>query len=126
MIDIDHFKRINDTYGHLAGDDVLKAVAKTVSNALRSSDILARLGGEEFVAILPKTDMRGAVMVAEKIRESIEHDIKSPCTVTASFGTSTWTDSLTSEELLRRADEAMYQAKKMGRNRVVAYETRLF
>ena len=126
MLDLDHFKRINDTYGHLAGDDVLKAFAKLVGACLRKEDLLARYGGEEFVVLLPSASQQAALSLSERIREQVAarpfdangHLVR----VTVSVGIASEAgDTLPSlEAMLGRADEALYKAKDDGRNRVVA------
>ena len=130
LLDIDNFKKYNDTYGHLQGDAVLQAVAKIMEQSLRRSlDFAARWGGEEFVAILPDTDLKGAVVVAEALRKNIEK-ASVPChkgkdtKVTVSIGVNTCipTQSCKSKELFNGADKALYKAKKTGRNRVRAYK----
>jgi diguanylate cyclase (GGDEF)-like protein len=125
MADVDHFKSVNDTYGHQAGDRVLVAVAQALGGRLRPRDLVARYGGEEFVLILPETDTVGAKVVAERIRLKIEAtklDVGSgtPLSVTVSFGCATLDPARfsTSAELLAAADRAMYTAKRGGRNRV--------
>ncbi|MEQ3649205.1 MAG: GGDEF domain-containing protein [Hyphomonas sp.] len=124
--DVDHFKSINDSYGHHAGDKVLKALAETCRTYLRQSDVFGRLGGEEFAILLPETDEKNAVMVAEKLRTAIgamRFNFKdSTVAVTSSFGVATQSDrtyDLTT--LLARADTAMYQAKQTGRNRCMVW-----
>lgn len=131
MLDLDHFKRINDTYGHLAGDDVLKSFATLVRNCLRKEDLLARYGGEEFVVLLPGSSQAAAAALAERIREQVAalpmeangHRAR----VTVSIGSASEKgDTLPSlEAMLGRADEALYQAKREGRNRVVALAMQL-
>jgi diguanylate cyclase (GGDEF)-like protein/putative nucleotidyltransferase with HDIG domain len=119
MVDIDFFKTYNDTYGHLAGDEVLASVAKCIQASLRNIDIPFRYGGEEFAVLLPGTDTKGAYRVAERIREKIqEKGFKGRASVTASLGVASWpTDGLTKEQLLLSADKALYTAKETGRNR---------
>jgi diguanylate cyclase (GGDEF)-like protein len=124
--DIDHFKKINDTYGHAAGDGVLKSVSAAVGGLLRESDLLGRLGGEEFAIILPDADAASAMAVAEKLRHALLNlrfpGSKPPMTVSASFGVATLdpgSDDL--DSLLVKADEALYEAKRSGRNRSVAW-----
>lgn len=122
MFDIDHFKRVNDTYGHAAGDAVLGAVAKAVMAAVRSSDYLARYGGEEFVLVLPATRFSKAIETAERLRRNVEsmrttvgdEIIK----VTASFGVALFKAGLDGDRLIKRADQMLYEAKRLGRNRV--------
>lgn len=119
MIDIDHFKRINDTYGHAVGDEVLKKVSSELQSHLRRIDLIARWGGEEFIVLLPETKLDEAVIVAEKLREKVEALIfKNDEVITISIGASMITKSETIESLIKRADEALYHAKKQGRNRV--------
>lgn len=122
MLDLDFFKNINDTYGHSAGDEVLKSVSRTLLENTRGSDIVARLGGEEFCIVTPETDKDGAMMLFEKIRSRIESgeiacegkNIK----VTASIGVASG-DFETSVDMLKRVDEMLYAAKSAGRNVVV-------
>ena len=127
LIDIDYFKKVNDTYGHLVGDDVLRHIAKTISGILRSSDVLGRYGGEEFCAFLPNTTEGDALGLAERIRAGIEaNPIKLGLNVnlktTVSIGVA---DSVRAgydfKGLLATADSAMYGAKNGGRNRVMSY-----
>ena len=119
-IDVDHFKRVNDTYGHPQGDLVLKGLAHTLQESLRSSDLVARLGGEEFVALLPDTDLEGAINVAEELRLTIadqQHEVVGRIFV--SLGVSMLRPGeKTATALLERADAALYAAKHQGRNRV--------
>jgi diguanylate cyclase (GGDEF)-like protein len=127
-IDIDRFKNINDTFGHSTGDDALVLVSKTLANILRKSDILGRLGGEEFAVSLPNTSIEGAKMVAEKMRESIENlefnsRQNSKVELRISIGVAMMNNNDNSlEDLLQRADEALYKAKNSGRNQVICYE----
>ena len=129
LLDVDHFKHINDKRGHAAGDLVLSAVGKLLNNALRTCDIVARWGGEEFVLVLPSTSQEGAELTAERVRELLENaDIKDQngdrVPVTASFGVATHVGSENLEQVVDRADRAMYLAKSGGRNRVVCDEAR--
>jgi diguanylate cyclase (GGDEF)-like protein len=121
LIDLDHFKQVNDTFGHDEGDAVLAAVADVLSSSLRTSDFAGRNGGEEFVALLPDTDAEGALALAEKLRAAVA-TIKLPRVeraITASFGVAIHPDAAAdSETLLRLADRALYAAKSAGRNRV--------
>jgi diguanylate cyclase (GGDEF)-like protein len=133
-LDIDHFKKINDTLGHLAGDDVLREIATRIKAELRQSDTLARFGGEEFVALLSEADLTDAIMVAERIRASIanvpfEIAHANPIHVTASIGVATLTTTDRAEaiegialQLLAKADHALYEAKEGGRNRVISFD----
>lgn len=123
MLDLDEFKAINDRYGHLAGDTVLKSVAACCKAAVRKSDVFARIGGEEFVAVLPETDEAGAVSLAEQLRSMIEDlRIKTDAgtlRVTSSIGvTSVTAGDQSISSALHRADTALYAAKNAGRNRV--------
>ena len=126
LLDIDHFKRVNDEHGHLAGDRVLQAVSRACQGALRELDIFGRWGGEEFVALLPETGHDGAVAAAERLRTAIEgvcvdDDAGQPIRPTVSVGVAAWLpggDTL--EALLSRSDAALYVAKASGRNRVCA------
>ena len=127
LIDIDHFKRINDTHGHLVGDDVLREVARLLTTAVRSVDLVARYGGEEFVIVLPETGLEGALIFAERVREQIaEHEFAGSggraLQLTASIGVATFPGPGLEmvEELFARADEALYRSKAEGRNRVAA------
>ncbi len=122
-IDVDHFKQVNDTHGHATGDAVLQAVAAACMDVIRARDVFARLGGEEFVVLLPSTDLTSALGVAETLRAAIGalrlNGSDKPLTVTASFGCSvTATASTTLTELLESADSLLYAAKRNGRNRV--------
>jgi diguanylate cyclase (GGDEF)-like protein len=123
MLDIDHFKKYNDTYGHPAGDKAIQNVAHYVKGGRRSADIVARIGGEEFALILPETDIEGALIVAEKIRASIisSSDFERPITVSMGISTAVGTD-LEAGTLLQQADFALYQAKRMGRNRICVFQ----
>jgi len=122
MMDIDHFKKINDTYGHSYGDEILKVISQVLKNNLRDHDIVFRHGGEEFIYCLPKIGKEEAFLISERIRESIlkkfENHEKSGCRhITASFGIATFPDDGDSvDQLINRADDAMYRVKTRGRN----------
>lgn len=124
MFDIDLFKRINDTYGHQVGDEVLRHVARVVRNQLRESDVLSRYGGDEFVLLLPNSDEREAAAVLRRIHRKIRSskylvEGKSPIDVTISAGIASWQPGMESPtQLIRSADEALYSAKGAGRNRM--------
>lgn len=123
FVDLDHFKSINDTHGHAAGDEVLRTVAKTLKAHLRRSDLLGRIGGEEFSVFLPDTDLNGARQVAENLRLAVQQcrlEVNGTrLSITASIGVAVRSsDTQTLQALQQRADEAMYEAKKAGRNRV--------
>jgi diguanylate cyclase (GGDEF)-like protein/PAS domain S-box-containing protein len=127
MLDLDHFKRINDTGGHAAGDEVLIEAVRRCRAILRSFDTIARMGGEEFVILLPGTAAAGAVEIAELIRVALADmpfiTSSKPFAVTASLGCATLEGrSMDIDGLLRNADEALYRAKKLGRNRVVSHD----
>jgi diguanylate cyclase (GGDEF)-like protein len=125
-MDIDYFKRINDTYGHPKGDEVLKRVARIIQDkgGIREDDTAARVGGEEFNIILPYTNMEIANVIAERIREGIETGCKGEGhNATVSIGVANYREVCTSiDELKQFADRALYTAKGTGRNRVCLYE----
>lgn len=124
MIDIDNFKRINDVYGHDVGDEVLSVLAETLKGQLRDQDIVGRWGGEEFIVVLPETDLKNAVLVAEKLRKAVEdleigiHRLK----ITISLGVSEYKLEEEISNLIKRADSALYLAKRSGKN-CVKFET---
>lgn len=129
LIDIDFFKRINDTYGHLLGDKVIQHVAKILHDSVKGKDCKARYGGEEFAVLLPETNLAGALTVAEKIRTTVESGrlIKAETrevidSVTVSAGVARWHTGQSAEEFIGRADQALYQSKENGRNRVTSAE----
>jgi len=126
MLDLDHFKEVNDTHGHNVGDEVLKAVAARISNSVRNFDLVARLGGEEFVVLMPETAQETATMVAERLRARISSEtfaIENGPTleISASIGVTEIVPDDTPREALHRADVAMYEAKHAGRDRVEVY-----
>ena len=122
LIDVDHFKRINDTLSHAVGDLVLRQVAATLQSRLRSGDLLARYGGEEFVVVFRGATLDAAIGACERLRAGLtERDwssIAPNLRVTASLGVAQWTAAEPASELLKRADAALYRAKQAGRNRV--------
>jgi len=124
LLDIDHFKYVNDTYGHPAGDAVLTEAAQRIKGCIRPYDTLGRYGGEEFLIVLPTADGPGAVCVAERIREAFESQPfvtereKIAITVSLGVAASGGRNTFNAEALLQIADEALYRAKQMGRNRV--------
>ena len=123
VLDIDHFKEVNDTYGHDCGDKVLVAVSRSLEKALRSQDILARWGGEEFTCLLPETGAEGAMAAAEKIRAMVErsgHTCENTrFSVTVTLGGCVYDGSISMQECIRRADAALYRGKNQGRNQIV-------
>lgn len=125
LVDIDHFKSVNDTHGHMLGDGVIKRIAQWLTETVRGNDVVARFGGEEFVLILPKTDLQGATSVAENVRNNISkhtlrHGKKLIGKITVSIGAAQAQHDETADDLIDRADQALYQAKRNGRNQVVA------
>lgn len=126
MLDIDHFKSINDKYGHVFGDFILKSCAQTIQQTLRSSDLVARYGGEEFGIILPHTDLAGALRLMERVRKRVEEkvfvDEGESCRITVSIGIAAGQSHLGATETVKLADRALYVAKKSGRNQVICDE----
>ena len=126
ILDVDHFKRVNDTYGHLAGDRVLQAIAKTATGALRQTDYFGRYGGEEFALVLTGTMVEGAMITAERVRTRIEAlrfpEISADLLVTVSIGIAELRGDEDTALTFKRADEALYRAKEAGRNRCVQAE----
>ena len=121
MVDIDHFKNVNDTYGHLAGDYVLQALARLVSTRARREEVFARYGGEEFVILLPETSKKGAIELAEQLRKRVaSHTFifeGEEIPITVSVGVSTMSgEATTATEFIKSADVAMYKAKSDGRD----------
>jgi diguanylate cyclase (GGDEF)-like protein len=127
MMDLDHFKKVNDQYGHAAGDSILREFAERVSHGLRSTDALCRYGGEEFSAVLPETPACQAATVAENIRQLVlslpftHEDQKIPMTVSIGVATFVPGEQPSAAALLDRADKALYDAKNSGRNRVCSF-----
>lgn len=134
MMDIDNFKRVNDAYGHSAGDDVLKRMSRFLSEVVRSTDVVGRYGGEEFLAIFPDTGLEGALIAADKIRRGVEsmkietkdnRGERMPLSITNSIGVATNNSlSIYEEDIIRKADSALYHAKNSGKNRVAFFEQR--
>lgn len=129
MIDIDHFKKVNDTFGHLVGDSLLKSIARLLKTQVRKNDIATRFGGEEFLLLLPETGIEGAVAVAEKIQSAlalkdwkIKETGKKMGKVSVSIGIALYRFNESEQVLLKRADDALYTAKNNGRNRIVTEE----
>ena len=127
MIDIDFFKKFNDTYGHAVGDAVLKTVANVIKENLREYDIPSRYGGEEFCILLPQTSLEEAKVVAERLRSAVEKEtvtidaVSKPLQVTISVGLAELDIKDLAEDLYMKADSALYQAKETGKNKVVVY-----
>jgi diguanylate cyclase (GGDEF)-like protein len=123
LFDIDHFKRVNDSFGHLAGDHVLRSLAGAVKANLRREDLLARYGGEEFAIILPEVDAVSARLIADKLRRLVEETRfvfeGTPIPATISLGIASWRDEITdAQQFIKLTDERLYEAKQLGRNRV--------
>lgn len=117
IFDIDHFKRVNDEFGHPVGDVVLQEISRVVRHGIRRSDVFARYGGEEFVVLLPENDLNGAAALAEKLRSTIEHHtFDGVGQVTCSFGVAQLEENEEADSFIKRADEALYRAKNSGRN----------
>lgn len=126
LTDIDHFKQVNDTHGHLAGDEVLRIISRRLQNSLRDADILGRYGGEEFLIVLPNTGTRGGKVLAERLRHAIESEPVTfgdiHLTINISLGiTELREDSRDYEQLIGEADKALYQSKEGGRNQATAF-----
>ena len=122
MVDIDHFKPLNDEYGHDVGDAALVAITSALRERLRAEDELGRLGGDEFLALLPDAGRRAAAVVAESLRASVE-EVRARCgphelSATVSVGWATWNGDESADQLVKRADIALYSAKDSGRNTV--------
>jgi diguanylate cyclase (GGDEF)-like protein len=132
MFDIDHFKKFNDTYGHLQGDRIIRDIARQLTRSIRQVDFPARYGGEEFAVILPAVDIKGALVVAERIRRKIETfafpsaDGGAPLHVTISVGVTEFDaeSAYAPSEIIREADRALYQSKERGRNLVTVCQPR--
>jgi diguanylate cyclase len=129
MVDIDHFKKINDTYGHLFGDKVIRAIAEALKSKIRGQDSVARIGGEEFAVLLTETEVSGAQIVAENVRKTIEKgkvrrlDTQDTISdITISIGISKYSEGAGIVDLLAQADDALYESKEQGRNRTTVYQ----
>ena len=126
MLDVDKFKEYNDTFGHMAGDEALIAIANVMEKSVRDHDITARYGGEEFAILLLSTDADHAMFVAERLRHSIQSYAWPKRIVTASIGVSTYTDDKEdANQIVDEADKALYFSKRNGRNRVSHYDINL-
>jgi diguanylate cyclase (GGDEF)-like protein/PAS domain S-box-containing protein len=118
ILDVDHFKRVNDTYGHVVGDHVLKNVVDVIKENMRQTDYIVRWGGEEFVLVAPETDLEGAKVLVERVRKAVEgYKFDKVGRVTVSLGIAQFKENDTKDGLIKRADNAMYKAKTGGRNR---------
>jgi diguanylate cyclase (GGDEF)-like protein len=123
MADIDFFKKVNDTYGHAAGDEVIKMAANSLREVVRDMDMVARFGGEEFCVILPGAPLEQAQLIAERCREKIAQKETNGIKVTGSFGvTSIRMGAVTANQLIQQADEALYYSKQHGRNQVTCWQ----
>jgi two-component system, cell cycle response regulator len=127
LFDIDHFKQVNDRHGHLAGDEVLRELASRALRHVRNVDLVGRLGGEEFILVMPETGLGGAALVAERLRAAVAEepfllDARTSLSITISIGVAATESSDKLDDLLKRADDALYAAKNAGRNRVVALQ----
>ncbi len=127
MIDIDDFKKINDTYGHITGDLILAEIARILKNQCRSHDLVARYGGEEFVMLLHQTDLKGGVLTAERLVKAVENypfttEDKQPLNATVSIGVAAYPAPVVrnATDLIKQADQALYEAKRSGKNRVAS------
>ncbi len=125
MVDIDHFKRVNDTHGHLAGDAALKELCRRMKPRIRNTDLLARYGGEEFAVVMPATGKDGAIQLADVLRQLVEaepfihEEISMPCTISLGVAELDPANPGKADDLIKRADANLYEAKHTGRNRVV-------
>jgi diguanylate cyclase (GGDEF)-like protein len=126
MFDLDHFKDVNDTYGHTTGDYVLKQFASVMKKRTRKTDILGRYGGEEFAIVLTETELASAIIFCEEIKELVSHFEfgfeHSPITMTTSAGIASFTDQMELNDLIDMADKGLYKAKEAGRNRIVSVQ----
>ena len=131
VFDADHFKKINDRYGHLFGDEILRLLAQFSQNALRPNDLLARFGGEEFIAILDSVSQEDSILIAERLCRTIEksdfkvEDTQIPCTVSIGISCTGLSDTYSLQALISSADQALYRAKQEGRNRVCLSESKI-
>jgi len=125
MIDIDHFKKVNDTHGHLAGDNVLKEMCRRIKPRVRATDLIARYGGEEFAVVMPQTGREGGLQFAEVMRALVQSEVFLPgdidlaCTISLGLAEADMSNTASPEDLIKRADDNLYEAKRSGRNRAV-------
>ncbi|MFO7814202.1 MAG: GGDEF domain-containing protein [Halanaerobiales bacterium] len=125
LLDLDHFKEVNDNYGHQTGDEVLKEVSSLLLDKIRKVDYCGRWGGEEFLIILPETDLDSAVILAERLRGEIEdYEFTKVGNITSSFGVASYLENKDIREIIKAADDALYKAKEEGRNRVETIENK--
>jgi len=119
IFDIDHFKTINDNYGHIEGDLILKELGELIKSLIRTTDIFGRLGGEEFIILFPETNLASAAIIAEKLRKAVEeHIFTNGKNITISIGVGTFIQGTSIDDVIKEADNMLYKAKKGGRNRV--------
>ncbi len=122
MLDIDHFKNVNDRFGHQEGDRILMEIVSLIRQTIRKNDVFARYGGEEFILFLPETTLEGSLLIAERLRDMIaRNDFHLPQSITCSFGVATFEGESDVDAFIKKADDALYTAKKNGRNRVEAF-----
>jgi diguanylate cyclase (GGDEF)-like protein len=122
FLDVDHFKAVNDSEGHNVGDDVLRAVAAVISSHTRDCDLVARYGGDEFIVLMPETDLPAAMLATQRLRKAVEETVRRPggAPVTLSGGVAQWDGETRGEDFIGKADLALYQAKRLGRNAIAA------
>jgi len=122
MLDIDHFKKVNDTYGHNVGDDVLISISKIIQNSIRNNDAFVRFGGEEFFIFLANADLKIAEKIAEKFHALIRNTLHTELnlTITASFGVTEYIEDEDMNTIFKRVDTLLYKAKKTGRDKVIS------
>ena len=126
IMDIDHFKKVNDSLGHAEGDRVLKKMAGTVRQCIRKTDFFYRIGGEEFAVLSPETDRESALLLAEKIRSAVEKEFsKDKSKITISMGISVYPSGMSHYDYYNQADKALYEAKRTGRNKSVIFDTKI-
>jgi diguanylate cyclase (GGDEF)-like protein len=124
LVDCDNFKEYNDTYGHPAGDEALQQVGKCLSLGRQNADIVARIGGDEFVVVLPETELKGAFEVSKKIRAAVNRLTHLKCPITVSIGMAGFCKDMTEDELIQQADMALYESKRKGKNRISFFDNK--